>query len=80
MIQRCTNPNANKYPDYGGRGIQVCDRWKSFVNFYADMGPKPEPKNLYSIDRFPNNDGNYEPGNTRWATAIEQAANKLRKK
>jgi hypothetical protein len=80
MIQRCTNPNFNRYPDYGGRGILICDRWKDFPNFFADMGLRPEPKKLYSLDRFPNNDGNYEPGNCRWATAKEQRANQRRVK
>lgn len=75
MIQRCYNPSAEQYGYYGGRGITVCDRWRKFENFYADMGPRPEPKALYSIDRI-NNDGNYEPDNCRWATAVEQVANR----
>lgn len=71
--QRCTNPNVKHYLNYGGRGIKMCPRWLgSFENFYADMGPKPSPK--LSIDRI-NNDGDYEPGNCRWATAKEQVAN-----
>lgn len=74
IISRCRNPSNNAYPRYGGRGITVCDRWlNSFENFYADMGPRPTPE--HSIDRV-NNDGNYEPGNCRWATDIEQANNK----
>jgi hypothetical protein len=73
MIQRCTNPRCAAWKDYGGRGISVCARWReSFENFLADMGEKPEG---LSIDRT-NNDGNYEPGNCRWATASEQARNK----
>jgi hypothetical protein len=75
MRQRCLDPN-NKH--YGARGITVCDRWQGengFENFYADMGEKPEPKHLYSIDRI-NNDGHYEPGNCRWATAAEQTRNR----
>lgn len=74
MIQRCTNPNSQQYSNYGGRGIKVCDRWlNSFENFYADMGPRPSPE--HSLDRYPNNDGNYEPGNCRWATKEEQCNN-----
>lgn len=74
IIARCCNPSNNAYPRYGGRGIVVCERWRnSFENFYTDMGPRPTPE--HSIDRV-NNDGNYEPGNCRWATDIEQANNK----
>jgi hypothetical protein len=74
MIQRCEDPRHNRYDRYGGRGIRVCDRWRnSFEAFLADMGRKPS-SNL-SIDRI-NNDGNYEPGNCRWATASEQQKNK----
>jgi hypothetical protein len=73
MIQRTTNPRNKRFADYGGRGITVCDRWRSFENFYADMGPKPTPS--HQIDRI-RNEGNYEPGNCRWATKTEQARNK----
>lgn len=73
MIQRCTNPNSANYKYYGARGITVCERWvNSFENFFADMGARPEKT---SLDRI-NNNGNYEPGNCRWATAREQYMNK----
>jgi hypothetical protein len=76
--KRCTNPNYHAYPRYGGRGIRVCDRWLDpeigYANFLADMGRRPSPK--HSIDRYPDNDGNYEPGNCRWATVDEQNTNK----
>jgi hypothetical protein len=74
---RCRNPNNEKFADYGGRGIQMCARWESFENFLADMGRKPSPS--LSLDRI-NNDGNYEPGNCRWATTSEQARNKRKRK
>jgi hypothetical protein len=73
MKQRCLDRNFPSYPRYGGRGITVCERWRdSFENFLADMG---EPPPGTSIDRE-NNEGNYEPGNCRWATLKEQARNK----
>src|SRR3990167_5509371 len=71
--QRCHNPKDKRYHEWGGRGVTVCRRWKTFANFLADMGPKPSPK--HSIERD-NNDGNYEPGNCRWATNQEQCNNK----
>ena len=75
MLTRCTNPNCRFYNRYGGRGVTVCDRWReSFQAFLDDMGESPSPK--HSIDRVPNHDGNYEPGNCRWATSTEQARNK----
>lgn len=73
MLQRCANVNNPRYADYGGRGIRVCERWERFQNFLADMGLKPEGKTL---DRYPNNDGPYELANCRWATPMEQAANR----
>ena len=72
MMARCYNPKHPHFADYGGRGITVCARWWIFENFLADMG---EPPPGMSIDRV-NNDGNYEPGNCRWATRLEQAHNK----
>lgn len=63
MMQRCTNPNNPAWKHYGGRGIVVCDGWRDFVNFLRDMGQCP-PRG--EIDRHPNNNGNYEPGNCRW--------------
>jgi hypothetical protein len=77
MIERCENPNNRNAPRYKDRGIRVCERWReSFANFFEDMGPRPSAK--HSIDRFPNNDGNYEPDNCRWATQQEQMQNMSR--
>lgn len=74
MLQRCYNPKNWKYPDYGARGIVVCERWKNdFHAFAEDLGPKPSKD--HSIDRI-DNSGNYEPGNVRYATRSEQARNK----
>jgi hypothetical protein len=66
--QRCYNPRFRGFKNCGGRGIKVCQRrLDSFENFYADMGRRPSPK--HSIERV-NNDGNYEPGNCKWAHSI----------
>lgn len=76
MITRCTNSNIaiDDWNRYGGRGIKVCDRWKnSFEAFLGDMG---EPNQGMSLDRFPDVNGDYEPGNCRWATSKEQCNNK----
>lgn len=74
MTSRCTNKNERTYKHYGDRGITVCKRWReSFPAFLKDMGRKPSPE--LSLDRI-DNDGNYEPGNCRWATAKQQANNK----
>lgn len=70
MLRRCSQ---SKYKYYRGRGIAVCERWKTFANFLADMGPRPSLK--HTLDRI-NNDGNYEPGNVRWATTAEQNLNR----
>lgn len=72
MKARCTNPKAKEFVNYGGRGIQLCDRWYEFENFLADMGERPEGKTLDRID----NEGNYEPSNCRWATWAQQSMNK----
>ncbi len=74
MVARCYDPNVRSFPRYGGRGIAVCDRWReSFASFASDIGPRPSRK--HSLDRYPNRDGNYEPGNVRWATQKEQMHN-----
>lgn len=72
MHSRCKDPRNASYGRYGGRGITVCDHWSNFENFLADMGKRPEGLTLDRID----GDGNYEPGNCRWATLKEQAANR----
>lgn len=71
MLERCLNPRNKCYESYAGRGILVCGRWRVFDNFLADMGERPEGMSLDRID----NNGNYEPGNCRWATAKTQSSN-----
>jgi hypothetical protein len=78
MIGRCEDSNQPAFKYYGARGIKVCERWRgSYENFLADMGRRPSP--VHSLDRYPNNDGDYEPSNCRWATDSEQNSNKRRR-
>jgi len=75
IIDRCFNPKNKQYKDYGGRGISMDSGWrKSFPDFLAAVGPRPSAG--YSIDRYPDNNGDYYPGNVRWATATEQNRNR----
>jgi len=72
MLQRCFDANHKDFARYGARGISVCARWLSFDNFLVDMGERPRDT---TIDRFPDKDGNYQPGNCRWATQRQQHLN-----
>jgi recombination protein RecT len=75
MKSRCLNSKDKRFKDYGGRGIAICERWRnSYDNFLADMGRRPSSQ--HSLDRYPNNDGDYEPTNCRWATRSDQQQNK----
>jgi len=74
MKDRCNNPASDGYPQYGGRGIVVCEAWSTFEGFWADMGSTWADG--LSIDRYPDKNGNYEPGNCRWATPQQQARNR----
>ncbi len=72
MKRRCLNPEFERYADYGGRGISICNAWMEYANFLADMGPKPDGCLLDRID----NDGNYEPGNCRWVSHSASSSNR----
>jgi hypothetical protein len=72
MLNRCTNPDSKDWPRYGGKGIEC--RFEGFEHFLSVIGPKPSSE--YTVDRYPNQKGHYEPGNVRWATHEQQQRNK----
>jgi len=76
MKYRCNNSKSSTYHKYGGRGIRVCERWNLFKNFLEDMGERPQGHSLDRID----NDGDYEPGNCKWSTPLEQRHNQRERK
>lgn len=75
MVQRCTNPKNSAYANYGGRGIAVCERWRSSAAFFADMGPRPSPQ--HTLERV-NNSGGYGPDNCQWVSRSDNNRNKRR--
>jgi hypothetical protein len=81
MLRRCRDPRYKDYRNYGARGITVCERWNDFAVFLADViseiGERPPG---LTLDRYPDNNGNYEPGNVRWGTQSEQAINRRERK
>lgn len=74
MIQRCTNPNAPNYKYYGGKGVQVCDAWKTLEGFHASMGLRPDRTTLDRINVC----GDYEPANCQWVSHVDQMRNQTR--
>jgi hypothetical protein len=73
-MDRCLNPSSKDYRKYGAKGVTVCTQWQDFSTFAKDVGERPGPE--YSVDRFPNRRGSYNPLNWRWATVKQQAENK----
>lgn len=73
MVRRCSDPGLASWARYGGLGVRVCERWLVFEAFLRDMGDRPDGATL---DRYPDRHGNYEPGNVRWATRLQQSRNR----